>query len=61
MDNVVIQNNVCIDDSIMKYNGYCVVNYDTNEIITAKTLKELATKTGLVWATLQRNVKKIVK
>lgn len=58
MDNVVIQNNVCIDDIIMKYNGYCVVNYDTNEIITAKTLKELATKTGLVWATLQRNVKK---
>ena len=32
-----------------------------NEIITVKTLKELATKTGLVWATLQRNVKKNCK
>lgn len=58
IDNKIIENNICIDDIILKYSGYCIINYNTNEVFTAGTLNELAEKTGLPWAIIQKNIKK---
>lgn len=58
INDTIIQNDICIDDIIIKHSGYCVIDYNTNKIIVAKTLKELAVKTGIKWATLRRNIKK---
>ena len=51
------QNNINIDDIILKYSGYCIINYNTQQIFYGKNLNELAKNSGIAWAVIQRNLK----
>ena len=53
----IIENEISITDIIIKYSGYCAIDYTAQKIYTADTLKELSQKSGVGWGKLQKNIK----
>ena len=56
-NNEIKQNSINIDNIILKYSGYCIINYNTQQIYYGKSLLELSKNSGIAWATIQRNMK----
>lgn len=51
------QNNISIDDIILKYSGYCIINYTIQQIFYGKNFVELSQTSGIAVAVIQRNMK----